>query len=79
MRIVGQIPHPSIKITLFSYNEKYTIKLEAGPMEQSYKIPTEQIGSVENLKKLVDDKFLNECLEHFNAMYISWKAAVDRG
>ena len=78
MRVVGRIPHPSIAITLFEYNEKFTIKLEAGPMEQSYKIPTESVGSVANLQSIVDEPFLIECLEHFNAMFLSWKAVTDR-
>lgn len=78
MRVVGRIPHPGIAITLFEYNEKFTIKMEAGPMEQSYKIPTESVGSVDNLKSIVDEQFLNECLEHFNAMFLSWKAVTDR-
>ncbi|MFT4544509.1 MAG: hypothetical protein ACI9CU_002251 [Polaribacter sp.] len=78
MRVVGRIPHPSISITLFEYNEKFTIKLEAGPMEQSYKIATDAIGSVANLQKLADSQFLSECLEHFNAMFLSWKGTTDR-
>ncbi|MBP9152950.1 MAG: hypothetical protein KBF73_11750 [Flavobacteriales bacterium] len=78
MRVVGRIPHPSITITIFEYNEKYTLKMEAGPMEQSYKITIDQIGNLGNLYKLVDESFLKECLVHFNAMYLSWKGTVER-
>lgn len=78
MRVVGRIPHPSITITIFEYNEKYTLKLEAGPMEQSYKITIDQIGNLANFQKLADATFLNECLAHFNAMYLSWKGTVER-
>jgi len=78
MRVVGRIPHPSITITIFEYNEKYTLKMEAGPMEQSYKITIDQIGNLGNLHKLVDESFLKECLVHFNAMYLSWKGTVER-
>ena len=78
MRVVGRIPHSSITITIFEYNEKYTLKLEAGPMEQSYKIPTMQVGGLEGLKKIADSQFLTECLKHFNAMYLSWKEAIER-
>lgn len=78
MRVVGRIPHPSILITIFEYNEKYTLKLEAGPMEQSYKIATAQVAGLENLKKIADSQFLKECLAHFNAMYLSWKESLDR-
>ena len=78
MRVVGRIPHPTITISIFEYNEKYTLKLEAGPMEQSYKIPTTQVGGLDNLKKLADSQFLSECLKHFNAMFLSWKEAMER-
>ena len=78
MRVVGRIPHPSITITIFEYNEKYTLKLEAGPMEQSYKITVDQIGNLGNFQKLADSQFLNECLEHFNAMFLSWKGTIER-
>lgn len=78
MRVVGKIPHPSITITIFEYNEKYTLKLEAGPMEQSYKISVDQAGNLENLHKIADAQFLQACLQHFNAMYLSWKEAVER-
>ncbi len=47
-------------------------------MEQSYKITIDQIGNLGNLHKLVDEPFLNECLVHFNAMYLSWKGTVER-
>lgn len=78
MRVVGRIPHPSIAITIFEYNEKYTLKLEAGPMEQSYKIAAESVSGVQGVKTLADNQFLTECLEHFNAMFLSWKATTDR-
>ncbi|MFM1876952.1 MAG: hypothetical protein RL266_2689 [Bacteroidota bacterium] len=78
MRVVGRIPHPSITITIFEYNEKYTLKLEAGPMEQSYKITIDQAGNLANLQRIADSQFLSECLAHFNAMYLSWKNAVER-
>lgn len=78
MRVVGRIPHPSITITIFEYNEKYTLKLEAGPMEQSYKITIDQIGDLTKFQELADTTFLTECLTHFNAMYLSWKATIER-
>jgi len=78
MRVVGRIPHPSITITIFEYNEKYTLKLEAGPMEQSYKITIDQAGNLANVHKIADSQFLQECLKHFNTMFLSWKEAVER-
>jgi hypothetical protein len=39
MRVIGYIDHPAYKISVFSWAEKYIIKIEAGFFEQSYKFP----------------------------------------
>lgn len=71
MRQLLRIPHPDISITVFSNNGRYIIKLEAGPMEQTYKLPEEVLGSPQQVKELLDTSFLGECLAHFNLMYRS--------
>jgi hypothetical protein len=38
MRVIAELPHPDCKITIFSMNQKYIIKLEKGIFEQIYKI-----------------------------------------
>lgn len=78
MRQLLRIPHPSISITVFGNNGKYIIKLEAGPMEQTYKLPEELLGGPENTKRLLDHIFLNQCVEHFNKMYKSLLDAQER-
>ncbi|MGL5889820.1 MAG: hypothetical protein ACRC3B_08040 [Bacteroidia bacterium] len=78
MRVIGRIPHPTIGITIFNMNDKYQLKLEAGPMEQTYKFTHEQAPGVEALEKLADDVFLKTCIDRFNAMYLDMKAALER-
>jgi hypothetical protein len=78
MRQLLRIPHPTLVITVFGMNEKYIVKLEAGPMEQSYKLPMDTIGGLEKLHTFLDQPFLQECIAHFNAMYGSFKAAQGR-
>ena len=38
MRIIGHIPHPVMKITVFVMDMKFAVKLEIGLMEQTYKL-----------------------------------------
>ena len=38
MRVVAELPHPDCKITIFSMNQKFIIKLEKGIFEQIYKL-----------------------------------------
>ena len=38
MRIIAEMPHPDCKISIFSMNGKFLIKLEQGGLEQTYKL-----------------------------------------
>ena len=78
MRIIANIPHPKLTISIFSMNDKYQIKFEAGPMEQIYKIAHNEADGVEGIKKMVDDAFLEQVLQRFNDMYVAFKAAKER-
>ncbi len=78
MRVVANIPHPKFKITLFSYNEKYLIKLEAGPMEQTYKVSFDEMPNEQDVIKLVDEQFLDQVYDHFTNMFISLRDSKER-
>lgn len=78
MRIIANIPHPKLTISIFSMNDKYQVKFEAGPMEQTYKIAHSDVEGVEGIKKIVDDAFLEQVLLRFNEMYLAFKAAKER-
>jgi len=76
MRIVGEIPHPELKITIFHWNNRYLIKLEAGLFEQTYKIHEYDVASEEEVKKLVDEDFTASALKLFNGMAESLNHAM---
>jgi hypothetical protein len=78
MRVVGNIPHPKISITLFQMNDKYIVKLEAGGMEQAFKFPISEVPDLETLKSIVDESFLSSAIERFNQMFMEMKAARER-
>jgi len=75
MRIIDSIPHPSISISIFNMNDKFIVKFEAGPMEQSFKFQTEQVKSVENLKKMINADFIETVRLRFNEMFLQMKNA----
>jgi hypothetical protein len=68
MRIVAEIPHPQMKITIMIWNEKYMIKMECGQFEQYYKIRKEDIGSLDEVIKMIDEEFQQKVLEQFKVM-----------
>ena len=78
MRIIANIPHPKLTISVFSMNDKYQVKFEAGPMEQIYKLPHSEVDGIEGIKKLVDDAFLEQILNRFNEMFLAFKSAKER-
>ncbi len=73
MRIIDSIPHASITISIFQMNDKYLVKFEAGPMEQVFKFTVAEVKSVENLKKLINEDFIEKCRVRFNEMYLQLK------
>ena len=76
MRIVGEIPHPTIKITIFHWNNRYLIKLEVGPFEQTFKIEEYDLASEEEVKKLISERFIQESIVRFNDMAKSLQQAT---
>jgi len=68
MRVVGEIPHPDCKITLFSWNNRYLIKFESGLLEQTFKVAEYDILQESDLYTLVDEAFIQETLARFDAM-----------
>ena len=75
MRIIDSIPHPSISISIFQMNDKYIVKFEAGPMEQAFKFYTEDVKSVDGLKKLINDSFIETVRVRLNEMFMQMKEA----
>lgn len=78
MRIVGNIPHPDIRITVFHMNGKYIVKLEAGMMEQVFKFDAEKYNGFEAIQKLVDEKFVSTAMKRFNEMFLEMRSAEER-
>ncbi|MFM7429177.1 MAG: hypothetical protein ACKO1F_04680 [Flammeovirgaceae bacterium] len=76
MRVVGEIPHPDVKITIFHWNNRYLIKLEAGPFEQTFKLEEYDISSEGELKEIVNETFIQQSIERFNSMAQSLRQAT---
>jgi len=79
MRIVGDIPHPSLKITLFLHDSKYSVKFESGLYELTYKFRSgEDINSVEAIKAIIDAPFIQEVMETLPKMHQQKNGAIGR-
>lgn len=79
MRIVGNIPHPTLQITIFLHDSKYAVKFESGLYEQTYKFRSgDQIQTVEDIKKLIDATLLEEVQQGLFRMHQEKLAAIGR-
>ena len=68
MRIVGEIPSQGCKITIFSWNNRYIIKFERDNLEQTYKIDQYDLSDENDLKKVIEEKFIQKALKLFEEM-----------
>ena len=75
MRVVREITGKPCKVTVFSWNEKYLIKLEYGPFEQTYKVSMMDYLE-EELDDILSDQFISEAMERFQLMGESLKKAI---
>ena len=74
MRIIGTIPHPGFKISAFKNENKFIIKVEAGPFEQSYKfLESDEIHSFESLLKQWTKLQDTELIRVFDQMNYNYK------
>lgn len=78
MRVVADIPHPDLKITLFAWNGKYLMKLERGNFEQTYKVSEMDVSGDEEVKAMLDETFLATAMQLFEQMRASLRETRDR-
>jgi hypothetical protein len=68
MRVVGEIPHPSCKITIFSWNGKYLIKLERGLIEQTFKVREIDVTGEADIQAVLNEAFMQKAVPRFDEM-----------
>lgn len=74
MRILGQVPHPELIITVFKSEMKLIIKFEVGPFEQTYKFfESDKLFDFESAKKLVTEVLIKDVYSVFNQMNQNYK------
>lgn len=79
MRVVGEINHPRLKITIFKNDGKYSLKFEGGLLEQTYKFRDDaRLGTVEDVKRLVDADFIEKIEEILRGMKTAQLSAMSR-
>jgi hypothetical protein len=78
MRIIRELPHRECRITLFSWNNRYLIKLEQGLLEQTFKVDQLEFQQEEDVIRMIDGDFIQQALLRFREMAESVHAARER-
>ncbi|MGE0772367.1 MAG: hypothetical protein AB7K37_11690 [Cyclobacteriaceae bacterium] len=78
MRVIGTHQRPGCNITLFHWNNKYLIKLEAGPFEQTFKIDEYDLQGDADLEKVLSDEFIGAAMTRFGEMSESLSVALQK-
>jgi len=69
MRIIGEIEHPSMKISVFKVSDRLSVKFEKMLLEQIFKFRDGSgIDTLENAKQLVSPTVLDEVEAQFDIM-----------
>jgi hypothetical protein len=76
MRIIDSIPHESMTISIFKMNDKFMVKFEAGPMEQTFKFHEEDVKGLEGLKTKINPEFIETTRKRFNEMFLQLKNSL---
>lgn len=79
MRILAELPHPEFKISIFTMNQKFIIKIEQGTLEQTYKLnEVDLVDGLNDVFKLLDEPFLKHVRSNFTAMRTAFIDAYNR-
>lgn len=72
MRAIEQIPHERMRIVIHSWNGKWIVEFEAASYKQTIKIDQEHLPNVNDIKKLLNQDFLNNIEEQFQQLHKLW-------
>ncbi len=79
MRIIGEIQHPTLKITIFKMGERTSVKFENERYEQTYKLGTdERFTKPEAIEQWADVQFLEKVQQTFQQMHQAQMSAMSR-
>ena len=68
MRVVKEFTVEEIRVSIFSWNNKYLIKFESGPLEQTYKVPEMEVLDEADLDGFCEGLFFEGVKNRFKEM-----------
>ena len=77
MRVVREFEKEDVRISVFSWNNKYLIKFEQGPFEQTFKVPETDILEESDLDAFYEGEFFEAVNNRFKEMGQSFQKLLE--
>lgn len=77
MRVVKELVREEIRVSVFSWNNKYILKFELGPMEQTFKLNEMDVLEEDDLEAFLSGEFMEEVKIRFEEMGNSFRRQLE--
>ena len=78
MHFIKEIPHDSMRISLFEWNSKYILKFETPDLEQSFKFSIMDFSHQKEIEELaISSSFINFVTNTFTNLYAEMAKATE--
>jgi hypothetical protein len=78
MHFIKEIPHESMRISLFEWNSKYILKFETPELEQSFKFSIMDFSDQKEIEELAtSSSFQETIIQNFKNMYEAMSQNLD--
>lgn len=77
MRVVKELIREEMRISIFSWNNKYILKFELGPMEQTFKLSEMDILEEEELDAFLEGDFFEKVKIRFDEMGETFRSQLE--
>ncbi len=73
MRVVKELTKEEVRVSVFSWNNKYILKFELGPMEQTFKLSETEVLEEGDLDSFLEGDFFKKVKDRFEEMGESFR------
>ncbi|MGM0946663.1 MAG: hypothetical protein ACQEW9_15920 [Bacteroidota bacterium] len=77
MRVVKELVQEDVRVSIFSWNNKYILKFELGPMEQTFKLSEMDVLEESELEEFLQGDFFEKVCRRFEEMGKSFREQLE--
>lgn len=77
MRVVKELIREEVRISIFSWNNKYLLKFELGPMEQTFKLSEMDVLEESDLDSFLEGEFFDKVKRRFDEMGNTFRSQLE--